>query len=83
LEVDRVLELDRLDGGPAILLEGDFVRCIWCGKPFAPKSMVERMRGRIASAGGNISQLEKCPECRMKGKPAGARRNGSGAQSDG
>ena len=83
LEVDRVLELGRLDGEPKVLLEGDFARCIWCGKPFAPRSMLEKLRGRIASAGGNTSQLDKCPECRMKGRPAGARRNGSGVQRDG
>ena len=78
LEVERVLELSKLVGEPEVLLEGDFVRCVWCGTPFAPRSMYEKLRDRIAAAGGNVSQLEKCPECRMKGRSPGTKMSRSG-----
>ncbi|OGO08369.1 MAG: hypothetical protein A2Y61_04395 [Chloroflexi bacterium RBG_13_60_13] len=73
LDVERVLELDRLGLPPQTISEGGFVRCEVCGAPFAPRAMVEKIRARIAAMGGNTSRLETCPDCKMGVKPKPAR----------
>lgn len=69
LKVEKVLDLACLEAEPEVLFEGDFVRCVWCGAPFAPRSMFEQLKSRMEAAGGNTSQLEKCQDCRMRGRP--------------
>ena len=73
LELEKVLELDKLGGQPETIIEGDFVRCEVCGAPIAPRAMVDKVRARIAAMGGITSQLETCPECKMRTKPGSAR----------
>ena len=73
LKLEKVLELDKLGGQPETIIEGDFVRCEVCGAPIAPRAMVDKVRARIAAMGGITSQLETCPECKMRTKPGSAR----------
>ncbi|MBM4443676.1 MAG: hydrogenase iron-sulfur subunit [Chloroflexi bacterium] len=69
LEVERMLELDRLGSPPQIIWEGGLVSCQMCGAPIAPRAMVEKIRARVAATGGNTSQLETCPDCKMGVRP--------------
>jgi len=72
LEVERVLELDRLGSPPQIIGEGGLVSCQVCGAPMAPRAMVEKIRARMVATGGNTSRLETCPDCKMGVRPKSA-----------
>ncbi len=73
LEVERILELNRLKSPPQIISEGGLVICQLCGAPTAPKAMIEKIRARMVAAGGNTSRLETCPDCKMGGRSKSAR----------
>jgi ferredoxin len=70
LQLEKVLELEKLGCRPETVIEGDFVCCEECGVPIAPRAMVETVRARMAAAGGVTSRLETCPDCRMRTKPS-------------
>jgi ferredoxin len=73
LEVERVLEMDRLESPPQIMCEGGLLSCQVCGAPIAPRAMVEKIRARMSATGGNTSRLEICPDCKMGVGPKSAR----------
>ena len=79
LHLERILELDKIDSPPAVLFEDRIVRCYQCGSPVAPKAMIEELQAKLYAAGESFhSQLELCPDCRIKsqfglGRVAGIR----------
>lgn len=68
LKLEKVLELGKLGYHSETIIEGDFVRCKVCDTPIAPRAMIDKVRARITAAGGVTSQLETCPDCRMRNR---------------
>jgi len=67
LRLERILELDRINSPPTVLFEDRIVRCYQCGGTVAPKAMIDRLQAKLHAAGDSFpSQLELCPECRIK-----------------
>jgi ferredoxin len=60
LTLERVLEPDSL-GEEAVLLEDELVRCSECGQPVGPRSMVEKMRGRVKTVRSDL-----CISCKAR-----------------
>ena len=69
LKLEKILDLGKLGYQSETITEGDFVRCKVCDAPIAPRAMIDKVRARITAAGGVTSQLETCPDCRMRTKP--------------
>jgi len=67
LRLERVLDLDKLYSRPAVLFEGEIVRCQECGEVVGSRAMIDRLRGRLL-ASGNLptAQLELCPACKVR-----------------
>ena len=64
LHIERALELDRV-GSQSVLFEDRIVRCSGCGCPLGPRSMVDKMKARIAAVGNPLPhQFEFCPDCK-------------------
>ncbi len=55
---------------PRLLREDEAVCCIDCGKPFAPRSSITKLKTQLAGhpmfAGSAARRLELCEECRVK-----------------
>ena len=65
LELEHILELDRMGGGTAVLFRDSIVKCRRCGRPVAPKSMIAGLKCKLQQAGNRLAdQLELCPLCR-------------------
>ena len=65
IRLQHVLELDSIGREPSMLLQGSFMKCRICGRPFAPKAMIDKLKARLRGRGDNFDQqLEVCPECR-------------------
>lgn len=65
LELEHVLELDRLGSEASVLFRDSIVKCHRCGKPVGPKSMIDGLRVRLQQTGNALGgQLELCPTCR-------------------
>ena len=73
LRMERALELDKMDS-QSVLFEDVIIRCSSCGGPVGPKTMVGKLRARVAAAGRPIdAQLELCPTCKVKAQFGGLR----------
>ena len=67
-----------------VLFEDHLSRCIHCGIPLFPRSMVKRLEGKILTDKGSTWELDLCPSCRIKASlilhpslsPAGRGRGG-------
>lgn len=66
LSIERILELDKM-GTQSVLFEDTLVRCSRCGNPLGPKSMVDKMRAKLTTAGRSLPpQFELCPDCKIQ-----------------
>jgi ferredoxin len=66
LAVERILGLDNI-GSQSVLFQDRLLRCSKCGQPLGPKSMIDRMRARVAAAGKTFPfQFELCPDCKVR-----------------
>lgn len=64
LELQRILEIDKICHSES-LLSDSIVSCRRCGKPVAPKSMIESLRSRLEKSGNYpVDQLELCSTCK-------------------
>lgn len=61
----RVLKLAELGSTSRVIGGGGFAKCRVCGLPFAPKSMIEKLRERLAASGVQTGHLDVCPNCRV------------------
>jgi ferredoxin len=55
---------------PVTLNEAEPFNCVRCGKPFATKSMIEAMLGKVGghamfAGGGALKRLQMCADCRV------------------
>ncbi|PIU54974.1 MAG: hypothetical protein COS88_05945, partial [Chloroflexi bacterium CG07_land_8_20_14_0_80_51_10] len=66
LQMENILDLDRLNSPAKTIFEDDILRCRECGAPIGPRAMINKLKDKISATGGPTSQLEICPECRIK-----------------
>jgi ferredoxin len=66
LTLERTMEPGKIVQAAGVLLEGELVRCPMCGRPVGPAAMIDSVRKKVAAAGGLTSQVEMCPECKLK-----------------
>jgi len=67
LGLERILELDRIDGAAAVLFEDEIARCRQCGSIIGSRAMIERLRAKISTSGRSVAaQFELCPTCKVK-----------------
>jgi ferredoxin len=69
LSLKRTLERDMLNG-EAVLFEDEIIRCPGCGRPFASRAMLAKVRARLPQGAW---RLELCPECKIKASSGGPR----------
>lgn len=66
IRLEHVLELDSIGNEPSLLLRGSFMKCRVCGKPFAPKALIDTLKARLRGREDKLEQqLEICPACRV------------------
>ena len=67
LYLERSLELDRLNRPPTVLFEDSIARCRQCCNAIGSRTTIERLQVKLRTMGDSfISQLELCPECKVK-----------------
>lgn len=67
IRLEHILELESIGSEPSMVLQGSFMKCRICGRPFAPKAMIDILKARLRGRGDNLDQqLEVCPECRAE-----------------
>lgn len=74
LQVERVLDLDRLGEPPVLFYEDQMLRCRECGQVIAPRAMIEKLRERLAGF-APTAHLEAglCSACSISGQTSAAR----------
>jgi len=67
LRLEHILELDRIGSGASVLFQDSVVKCRRCGKPVAPKSMMDRLKAKLQGTESGFTEwLEICPACRIE-----------------
>jgi len=67
LSLERTLELDRINRPAVVLFADRIARCKECGCPIGTEAMIDKLRTKVLTAGGAVSsQLELCPDCKIK-----------------
>ncbi len=67
LQLERILELDKIDSPAAVLFEDNIVRCRQCDSIIGHRAMIERVKVKLLPMGDSFaSQLELCPTCKVK-----------------
>ncbi len=64
--IEREPESDGAGKGAQIIFEDHLSRCIQCGVPLFPRSMVRKLEAKIFTNKGSTWELNLCPSCRMK-----------------
>ncbi len=64
--IDREVEKDEAGNETKVLFEDNLSRCIQCGIPLFPRSMVRKLEAKIFANKGATWQLNLCPSCRTK-----------------
>lgn len=66
LQVERLLDLDKVDE-QTVLFEDVIIRCSQCGSPIGPKTMLDKLRSRMTSAGHALTaQFGLCLKCKTQ-----------------
>jgi len=66
LHLENILELDRLKSQVELIFEGDMVRCRECGRPIAPRAMIDKLAAKVETSSGLTQHFETCPDCKIK-----------------
>ncbi len=67
LQLEHILELDRIGSPTEVLFEDSIVRCRQCDGIIGYRAMIERVKVKLLPLGGPFaSQLELCPTCKVK-----------------
>lgn len=67
LGLERILELDKIDGTETVLFEDGIARCRQCGDVIGSRAMIEKLQAKIsASIKSPDTQLELCAACKAK-----------------
>jgi len=64
--IDREVERDETGKETKVILEDNLSRCIQCGIPLFPRSMVRKLEAKIFTNKGSTWELNLCPSCRTK-----------------
>ncbi len=66
LALQRILEIDKMSCSKPILSDS-IVRCERCGKPVAPRSMIDGLRSMLQKAGEySVDHLDLCSVCKVE-----------------
>ncbi|HUL32137.1 MAG TPA: 4Fe-4S binding protein [Thermodesulfobacteriota bacterium] len=57
---------DKTQKGTKVVFEDNLSRCLRCGIPLFPKSMVKKLEAQIFVNKGSAWELNLCPSCRIK-----------------
>jgi hypothetical protein len=84
--IERGLEKDERGKETKVIFEDSISRCVQCGIPLFPRSMVRKLEAKIFVNKGSTWELNLCPSCRMKAPftphsslaPVGTTRNRAG-----
>ncbi len=67
LRLERILELNKIDGPSAVLFEDRVARCRQCGSIIGSRAMIDRLQAKVRAMGESLaSQFELCPVCKTK-----------------
>ena len=64
--IDRELEKGETRKETKVIFEDNLSRCIQCGIPLYPRSMVRKLEAKIFTNKGSAWELNLCPSCRTK-----------------
>ena len=64
--IQKGSEKEETEKEPKVIFEDSISRCIQCGIPLFPRSMVKKMEAKIFTNEGTTWQLNLCPSCRIK-----------------
>jgi ferredoxin len=64
--IDRESEEDEAGKEPKVIFEDNLSRCVRCGIPLFPRSMVRKLEAKIFTGQGPTWELNLCPSCRLK-----------------
>jgi len=64
--VDREPEKGETRKESKVIFEDNLSRCIQCGIPLYPRSMVRKLEAKIFTNKGSTWELNLCPSCRTK-----------------
>jgi ferredoxin len=62
--IDREVEKDETGNETKVIFEDNLSRCIQCGIPLFPRSMVRKLEAKIFTNQGPTWELNLCPSCR-------------------
>ena len=67
LELEHILEMDMIGNPASVLFHDSIAKCCQCGKPVAPKSMIDGLKAKLREAGNSLDKhFELCPVCRSE-----------------
>jgi len=67
LQLERILELDKMDSPAAVLFEDRIARCRECGSIIGPRAVIDRLKVRLQAGGESFtSHLELCTVCKAE-----------------
>ena len=64
--IEKESEKDETGKETKVIFEDNISRCIQCGVPLFPRSMVKKLEAKIFANKGTTWQLNLCPSCRTK-----------------
>ncbi len=64
--IEKEFEKDETGKETKVIFEDNISRCIQCGVPLFPQSMVRKLETKIFVNKGTTWQLNLCPSCRTK-----------------
>ena len=64
--IQKKLERDETGKEANVIFEDNISRCIQCGFPLFPRSMVKKLGAKIFTNKGSAWELNLCPSCRTK-----------------
>jgi len=64
--IERESEKDETGKEAKVIFEDHLSRCVQCGIPLFPRSMVRKLEAKIFTNEGSTWELNLCPSCRMK-----------------
>jgi NAD-dependent dihydropyrimidine dehydrogenase PreA subunit len=64
--VEKEPEQDKTGNGVKVLFEDETTKCVGCGIPLFPQSMVKKLKTKIFMTKEPTWSFNLCPSCRMK-----------------
>ena len=64
--IEKEFEKDETEKETKVIFEDNISRCIQCGIPLFPRSMVRKLEEKLFANKGSTWELNLCPSCRIK-----------------